>query len=166
MLAIGLLIALVAVWLAASSLVRVLRARKAETATGGRYEDFVLHALVGAARIDGKVTEPERAAILQALTEAAGAPPEPAALDHAFENAKLSKDELVAYLAERSGRFSHSQKVAFLKALLSVFVADGAFDEAEHGALIDYTAAVGFDRASAPQMLRGVAADLRRGRII
>jgi len=165
MLAIGLLIAATAIWLGASSLVRILRARKTHAATGGRFEEYVLQALVGAARIDGRVTEPERAAIAQALGDAA-APADPAALDAAYAAPQLSKDELVAYLAERSGQFTHAQKVALLKALLAVFVADGHFDEAEHGALIDYTAAVGFDRASAPQMLRNAAADLKRGRII
>lgn len=166
MLAIGLLIALVAGWLGFVSLVRILRARKAEAATGGRYGDYVLQALVNAARIDGRVTEPERAAIAQAYAEATGAPVEPDMIEAAFAGAKLSKDELVAYLAARADQFSHAQKVGLLRALLTVFVADGHFDEAEHGALIDYTAAVGFDRGSAPQMLRSVAASIKRGNII
>ena len=38
---------------------------------------------------------------------------------------------------------------------MTVFVADGKFDEIEHAALVDYTAAVGFDRQGAPEMLRG-----------
>jgi uncharacterized membrane protein YebE (DUF533 family) len=166
LLAMGVLVALVAAWLGVLSLVRILRARKAGAATGGRYDAYVLQALVSAAKIDGRVNDSERAAIAQAMTETTGVAIEPAALDAAFANAKLSKGELVAYLADRSGQFSQQQKVGLLKALMAVFVADGRFDEAEHAALIDYTAAVGFDRASAPQMLRGVAGDLRRGNII
>jgi uncharacterized membrane protein YebE (DUF533 family) len=83
----------------------------------------------------------------------------------ALTSAQLTKDELVAYLAARSGKFSREQKMALLKALLSVFSADGRFDETEHAALVDYTAAVGFDRQSAPEMLRGIARDFQRGRI-
>jgi hypothetical protein len=30
---------------------------------------------------------------------------------------------------------------------------------------MDYTAAIGFDRQSAPQMLRGLVGDLKRGNI-
>jgi hypothetical protein len=52
-----------------------------------------------------------------------------------------------------------------LKALLSVFVSDGRFDETEHGALIDYTEAIGFDRQSAPEMLHRLSRDVVRGNI-
>lgn len=166
MLAIGLLIALVAGWLGFVSLVRLLRARKAQAATGGRYGDYVLQALVNAAKIDGRITDAERGAIAQAYGEATGAPVEPDLIEGAFAHAKLSKDELVAYLAAGAGQFTYPQKVGLLRALLTVFVADGHFDEAEHGALIDYTAAVGFDRGSAPQMLQSVAASIKRGNII
>ena len=38
-------------------------------------------------------------------------------------------------------------------------------DESEHAALVDYTAAVGFDRPGAPQILRNLAADFKRGNI-
>jgi hypothetical protein len=55
--------------------------------------------------------------------------------------------------------------MALLKALLSVFTADGSFDETEHAALVDYTAAVGFDRQSAPEILRGISRDFARGTI-
>ena len=166
MLAIGVLLALGAGWLGFVSLVRILRARKAAAATGGRYGDYVLEALVNAAKVDGRITDGERTAIAQALADATGEAITPETLDSAFANAKLSKAELVAYLAANAGQFSHDQKIGLLKALLAVFVADGHFNEAEHGALIDYTAAVGFDRGSAPQMLRSAAADLRRGNII
>lgn len=166
MLAIGFLIALAVGWLGVNALTRTLRARKAEAATGGRYGDYVLEALVNAAKIDGRVNPAEREAIAQALIEATGSAIDPAVLDNAFAHAKLSKAELIAYLVARSGQFTHAEKVGLLKALMTVFVADGHFDEVEHAALIDYTAAVGFDRASAPQMLRGAASDVTRGNII
>lgn len=163
--ALALVIVLVGVWLGVLWFTRSLRARKTEAATGGRFADFALHALVSAARIDGRVEEAERTAIAAALAEA-GVSIEPAALASAFDAARLSKDELVAYLTARSGQFSREQKMALLKALLAVFVADGRFDESEHAALVDYTAAVGFDRSGAPQMLRALAGDVKRGSII
>jgi uncharacterized membrane protein YebE (DUF533 family) len=166
MLVIGALIAIAAVWLAASSLLRFMRANKAEAATGGRFSDFILEALVNAAKIDGRVSDAERAAIAEALTEATGAALDPPVLDNAMAHAKLSKDELVAYLTARASQFTRPQKVALLKALLAVFVSDGRFDEAEHAALIDYTSAIGFDRQSAPQLLRGFEGEMRRGNII
>ena len=82
-----------------------------------------------------------------------------------FAQAQLSKDELVAYLAAKANAFTREQKTALLKALLGVFAADGRFDETEHAALVDYTAAVGFDRKSAPEMLRGLTRDFARGTI-
>lgn len=166
LLAVGVAIALVFAWLGASALVRMLRARKAAAAMGGRFADYVLEALVNAAKIDGRVNDAERAAIAAALAEATGTAIDPPTLSNAFANARLSKAELVAYLGAQAGKFTQQEKMALLKALMAVFVADGRFDESEHAALIDYTAAVGFDRASAPQMLRGVAGDLRRGNII
>jgi uncharacterized membrane protein YebE (DUF533 family) len=140
-------------WLALRAFVRGLRARKTQAATGGDFIGYALEALVNAARIDGRVNDQERAAILAAMRN----------LDEAFEAAKveacfatahLSKDELVAFLADRARPFSRDQKVSLLKALMSVFVADGRFDETEHAALMDYTAAIGFDREGAPQLLR------------
>ncbi len=159
-------VGLVVAWFVWGWLVRMMRAQKAASATGGRYEDFMLEALVNAAKIDGRVNESERAAIAQALAEAAGVSIDPPVLDNAFANAKLGKAELTAYLTARSASFSREQKMGLLKALMSVFVADGRFDESEHAALIDYTAAIGFDRSSAPQMLRDVEGDLKRGNII
>ena len=61
---------------------------------------------------------------------------------------------LTVPLAARSRAFTRDQKVALLKALMAVFVSDGKFDESEHSALMDYTAAIGFDREGAPQLLR------------
>lgn len=166
LLAVGVGVALVAAWLGLSALVRLLRARRAAVATGGRFADFVLEALVNAAKIDGRVNEAERAAIAQAFADATGTEIDPPTLSNAFANARLSKAELLAYLAAGAGNFSQQEKMSLLKALMAVFVADGRFDETEHAALIDYTAAVGFDRSSAAQMLRSVAGDVRRGNII
>lgn len=160
------LLALAAVVWGVVVAVRLLRARKAETATSGRFEDYLLQALVNAAKIDGRVHEAERTAIAQSFAEATGEAIDLPALSRAFAEARLSKAELVAYLASRSRQFSQEQKVALLKALLSVFVADGQFNETEHEALIDYTAAMGFDRGSAPETLRRIGADMRRGSII
>lgn len=165
-LALLLLIAIVVGWIAVQTLVRTLRAGKAHSVTGGRFHDYVLEALVNAAKLDGRVNDQERAAIAKAMGEATGAAIDPAVVENAFAHAKLNKDELVAYLAARAARFSQDQKVALLKALLAIFVADGRFDEAEHAALVDYTAAVGFDRQSAPDMLRGLAGSVTRGNII
>lgn len=160
------IVGLAIAWLVWGWLVRVMRAQKAASATGGRYEDFVIEALVNAAKIDGRVNDAERAAIAKALAETAGVSIDPPVLANAFANAKLGKAELTAFLMARSSSFSREQKLGLLKALMAVFVADGRFDEAEHAALIDYTAAIGFDRTSAPEMLRGVEGDLRRGNII
>jgi tellurite resistance protein len=99
------------------------------------------------------------------MAEIAGGGFDAALVGVAFTRAQLSKDELVAYLAERARAFTRAQKVSLLKALLGVFVADGRFDETEHAALVDYTAAIGFDRQSAPEMLRGIARDFSRGNI-
>ena len=163
-LALLVLIAAVGGWLGLRTFVRGLRARKTEAAVGASFPQYALEALVNAAKIDGRVNDDERSAIARAMTEIAPAFA-PAQVDAAFARARLNKDELVAYLADRSRTFSRDQKVALLKALMSVFVADGKFDESEHGALVDYTAAVGFDRQSAPQMLSGLARDFKRGNI-
>ncbi len=160
-LALFILVAAVVAWFALRGFVRGLRARKAEAAVGADFEAYALEALTNAAKIDGRVNDQERLAIARAMTDLAGAGFDAARVDAAFASARLSKNELVAYLAARSRAFSSEQKVALLKALLSVFVADGAFDEDEHSALLDYTAAVGFDRQSAPGMLR----DFARGNI-
>lgn len=162
---IALFVFVVVGWIAFRVVVRSLRARKTHAAVGGSFEDYVLEALTNAARIDGRLNPAERVAIANAMREIAGASFEEARVETALARARLNKDELVAYLSSRAGSFSHEQKSALLKALLAVFVADGAFDESEHGALVDYTAAVGFDRQSAPQMLRGIASDFTRGNI-
>jgi uncharacterized membrane protein YebE (DUF533 family) len=60
--------------------------------------------------------------------------------------------------------FTQDQKVVLLKALLAVFAADGHFDENEHAALIDYTAAVGFERQSAAERLRALLKSATSGR--
>lgn len=155
----------VAVWFGLRTILRSLRAGKAAAAVGADFRAYALEALVNAAKIDGLINESERAAITQTMVDLTGAPFETSAVEAAFARAHLSKDELVAYLADRAGTFSRAQKTALLKALLSVFVADGKFDETEHAALVDYTAAVGFDRQSAPEMLRRISQDFVRGSI-
>jgi uncharacterized membrane protein YebE (DUF533 family) len=153
-------------WFALRTMVREFRARKTERAVGGDFKHYALEVLVNAAKIDGRVSDSEKAAIGSALRElAGGADVEAASIESAFVGAKLSKDELIAYLTSKSRVFSREQKTGLLRALLSVFVADGNFDEVEHHALVDYTAAVGFDRQSAPDMLRGIARDFSRGNI-
>lgn len=164
-LALFLLVVIAAAWLALRTLVRSLRARKAERTVGASFTDYVLEALVNAAKIDGRVNDEERAAIARAIGELAGPTYTPGVVDAAFGKAKLSKDELVAYLATRSKNFSRDQKVALLRALMAVFVADGRFDEREHAALVDYTEAIGFDRGGAPDMLRSLSRDFARGNI-
>jgi len=164
-LALFLLVVLVIAWLALRTFVRSLRARKAERMVGASFTDYALEALVNAARIDGRVNDDERREIARAIGELAGPTYTPQVVEAAFAKARLSKDELLAYLSTRSRTFSRDQKVALLKALLSVFVADGRFDEREHAALVDYTAAIGFDRQSAPDFLRGLARDFARGSI-
>lgn len=164
-LALLVLIAAVAGWLGLRSMVRALRARTTQAVVEGKFSKYALEALVNAACIDGRVSEEERKAVARAMAEFVEPSFEAAKVDPAFINAKLSKDELVAYLAARAGAFTREQKTALLKALLGVFAADGRFDETEHAALIDYTAAVGFDRQSAPEILRGLTRDFARGNI-
>ena len=162
----ALLILLVAAagWFGLRTLVRGMRAGKTEAAVRGSFNDFAREALINAAKIDGRVEASERAAITTALKEL-GVDLDVAAITAAFAKAGLSKDELFAYLRNKSSAFSREQKTWLLRALLSVFVADGRFDESEHAALIDYTAAVGFDRQGAPGMLRSLSQQFTRGNI-
>lgn len=165
-LAFFLVVVAIAGWFALRTMVREFRARKTERTVGRDFGEYALEVLVNAAKIDGRVSDAERAAIAPALRDLVGAASiETSKIDAAFSAARLSKDELIAFLEAKSGAFSREQKTGLLKALLSVFVADGSFDEVEHGALVDYTAAVGFDRKSAPDMLRGIARDFSRGNI-
>lgn len=159
----ALLVLLVAVagWFGLRTLVRGMRAGRAESALHGNFNDFAREALINAAKIDGRVDERERAAIGAALGEI-GVNLDIAA---AFTAARLNKAELIAYLRGKGARFSRDQKVWLLKALLSVFVADGRFDEIEHATLVDYTAAIGFDRQTAPGMLRDLSTQFVRGNI-
>ncbi len=151
-------------WFGLRAFVRRVRAGKAGAIVQGNFTDFAREALVNAAKIDGRVDVRERDAMAASLQEI-GAAFDAAALDQAFANARLGKGELVAYLRTRSSAFTRDQKVWLLKALLSVFVADGRFDESEHAALVDYTAAVGFDRQKAPDMLRDLSRQFMRGSI-
>jgi uncharacterized membrane protein YebE (DUF533 family) len=154
-----------AVWLVWRVFAHRARAAKAEAALHDDFAAFVLQALASAALIDGQVGAGEREAIAAAIGEIAGERPSVEGVEAALA-AQLSKDDLLAYLDDHAARLSHEQKVGFLRALLSVFVADGKFDESEHQALIEFTAAVGFDRQSAPGRLRGLLSDMARGRVI
>lgn len=158
-------ISITVVFIAFRTVSRALRAGKTASIVGANFADYAREALVNATKLDGGVSDEERAAVSQAVRELAGEPHDEAKLTQAFAAARLNKDELVAYLASRSQNFTNAQKTALLRALLAVFVSDGRFDEAEHAALLDYTAAVGFDRQSAPDMLRGLARDFNRGNI-
>lgn len=164
-LALFVIIVAVALWLALRAFIRGLRAHKTQSATGGDFTGYALQALVNAAKIDGRVNDAEKHAIVAAMREMAGEAFEAVKVEECFATARLNKDELVDFLSARSSTFTRDQKVALLKALMSVFVADGKFDEVEHAALMDYTAAIGFDRQSAPQMLRGLVGDFKRGSI-
>ena len=159
------LIAAAALWIALRAFLRSFRASKTQAAVKGDFIAYTLNALVNAAKIDGRVNEEEKSAIVAAMREIGGAAFQPARVEEAFAHASLNKNNLVAYLAAHSRDFSRDQKVALLKALLSVFVSDGRFDESEHAALVDYTEAVGFDRKSAPDTLRGIAQGFMRGSI-
>jgi uncharacterized membrane protein YebE (DUF533 family) len=164
-LALLVLIAVALAWIGLRLLVRRLRAGKTELVVHGEFHQYALAALVNAAKLDGRLAEVERAAILAAMREIAGAGYEAGDVTASFAADPLSKDDLVAYLAIHASKFSHAQKTALLKALLTVFVADGRFDEAEHHALVDYTAAIGFDRKSAPERLRTLVRDMVKDKI-
>lgn len=150
-------IAAVALWIAFRAFIRGLQAKKTESATGGDFAGYALQALVNAAKLDGRINEEEKRAITIAMREIAGEAFEAVKVEEAFARPGLNKDELISFLAARSRAFTRDQKVALLKALMAVFVSDGRFDESEHAALIDYTAAIGFDRQGVPEMLRGFA---------
>jgi uncharacterized membrane protein YebE (DUF533 family) len=164
-LALFLLVVAVGLWLALRTFVRSLRARKTERTVGASFTDYALEALVNAAKLDGRVNDEERQAVARAIGDLAGPTYTAQVVEAAFAKARLSKDDLVAYLGARAKHFSRDQKVALLKALMGVFVADGRFDEREHAALVDYTEAIGFDRQNAPDLLRGLTRDFARGNI-
>lgn len=162
-LALLVLIVVIGAWFGLRALVASLRARKTEAVVHGSFAEYALEVLVNAARIDNRISAGEASAIGAAMSEIAGGDFASDKVERALASATLSKDELVAYLKTATHAFSQTQKLALLKALLAVFVADGVFDEAEHGALIDYTAAVGFDRQSAAEQLRALGRDFSRG---
>lgn len=164
-LALLLLIAAVVGWLGIRAMIRQLRAGKTQAAVHGDFTAYALEALANAARIDGRIKDTERAAILACMSEITGAAFDAARVEAALREARLNKAELVAYLQAHANAFTREQKMHLLKALLAVLTADQDFDEAEHDALVDYTSAVGFDRQTAPQMLRRLAGDFSRGNI-
>ena len=110
-----------------------------------------------AAEIVAGALQDQKRAIVIAMREIAGEAFEAVKVEECFARQGLNKAELVSFLAARSRAFTRDQKVALLKALMAVFVSDGKFDESEHSALMDYTAAIGFDREGAPQLLRSFA---------
>lgn len=148
------IVAAVGLWFALRTFVRGLQASKAQSATGGDFVGYALEALVNAAKLDGRINDKEKRAIAAAMREIAGEAFETAKVEESFARPGLNKAELVSFLASRSGAFTRDQKVMLLKALMAVFVSDGKFEESEHSALMDYTAAIGFDREGAPQLLR------------
>ena len=165
--ALALFVLLVAVlaWIGLRMLIRSLRSRKTEAAVGTSFSAFALQALVNAARIDGRVAEEEKRAILVAMRQIDGEAYEASNVESAFAGAGLSKAELVAYLSAHANKFTRDQKAALLKGLVSVFVSDGRFDEGEHAALVDYTTAIGFDRQGAVNTLRTLSGQMLRGNI-
>jgi|CXWL01.1.fsa_nt_gi uncharacterized tellurite resistance protein B-like protein len=164
-LALIILISIAAAWIGLRTLLRGKRAHDTERVIGVSFPDFALEALANAARIDGEVNPAERTAIVAAMSEINAAPFAAARVDQALAQARLSQDQLIDYLRAKSGIFSRAQKTLLLKSLLQLIVADDRFDEAEHAALVDYTEAVGFDRKSAPELLRGLTRDFTRGNI-
>lgn len=164
-LALLLLIAMVAGWIGLRSLVRRLRARKADKTLRGDFVEYALQALVNAAKLDGRVNDMEKRAIVTALRDLDGEAFESARVEAAFASARLTKNELVDYLSAKAQVFTRDEKASFLKALLSVFVSDGRFDATEHAALVDYTEAIGFDRQSAIETLRRLSGDFVRGNV-
>jgi len=164
-LALFVLLAAAVAWIGLRMMVRSLRSRKAQATVGTSFSAFALEALVNAARIDGRVAEEEKRAIVTAMRSIDGEAFEAVRVEALFAKPSLSKNELVAYLAAHAAAFSRDQKASLLKGLLSVFVSDGRFDEVEHAALVDYTEAIGFDRQSAPQMLRNLSQQFVRGNI-
>jgi uncharacterized membrane protein YebE (DUF533 family) len=152
--ALFIIVAAIGLWFALRTFIRGLQANKTQTATGGDFVGYALEALVNAAKLDGRVTDEEKRAIALAMREIAGEAFESVKVEECFACTGLNKAELVSFLAARSRAFTRDQKVSLLKALMAVFVSDGKFDEAEHSALMDYTAAIGFDREGAPQLLR------------
>lgn len=160
------LIGAIAAWFVVRAALRSLRAQKTQAATGGDFTSFSLEALVNAARIDGRVKEEERRAVAQAMRQLAGPDFDPARVDVAFASARLSKEDLVDFLAAHCRAFSSDQKAELLKGLLAVFTADADFDAAEHTALVEYTAAIGFDRHTAPETLRRLAHDMAHEHVI
>lgn len=165
--ALALFVLLIAVlaWIGLRMMIRSLRSRKTEAAVGMSFSAFALQALVNAARIDGRVAQEEKNAILTAMRQIDGEAFEASSVESAFAGAGLGKAELVAYLSAHANKFTRDQKAALLKGLVSVFVSDGRFDEGEHAALVDYTTAIGFDRQGAVNTLRSLSSQMLRGNI-
>jgi len=126
-----------------------------------KFADFLLEALVNAARIDGAAAEAEREAIVAAMGEAKGAPFARTEVDAAIERASLTREDLTAYLAKHGARFTRDEKMAILRGLLSVIAADGVFAEQEKAALMGYIEAIGFGGGQASSILDAIMQPFR-----
>lgn len=164
-LALLILIVVAGGWIGLRWLFRQRHSAEAEAVVHGDFAEFALQVLANAARIDGQVNEPERQAIAASMIDIAGESFDATRVERALSEARLNKDQLVDYLRVRASAFTRDQKTRLLTHLLTLIVVDDRFDEVEHVALMDYTEAVGFDRKSAPETLRGLMSDFAKGRI-
>ncbi|MGE0046378.1 MAG: TerB family tellurite resistance protein [Hyphomonadaceae bacterium] len=113
------------------------------------FADFLLQALVNAARVDGEAADGEIDAIVTAMSAARGAPVSAEEVRAAIAGATLTREDLVAYLTKHGRRFTKEERTKLLRDLLSVIAADGRFETAERDALMAYIEAVGFAGAQA-----------------
>lgn len=150
----ALILAGLAIWFATTALLRRRRALEAAVIVGQSYDDYVLEVLVNVAKIDGAVADAERQAIFAFMAQLKGLEPDRAGIEHALSVARLSKEQLLAYLATKASEFSADQKLQLLKGVLNVIAADGRFEGPEQETLMDYIEAMGFDRKQAPSVLQ------------
>lgn len=145
----ALALAALAYWFGATTMQQKRRADETAQVVGGDYGQYLLEVLANAANIDARVEEAERAAIVRVMSEA-GAPVARDKVDDALAKARLSKEQLLAYLRERSGAFTEEQKLTLLRGVLAVANADGQFVQREQEIYQRYIEAVGVRRQSAP----------------
>ena len=148
-----LIVALGAIWFAMRRLRRQRHALDTEAVVGQNYSEYLLQVLVNAAKLDGAVNVAEREAIVSYLSQVLGAPVEQVTVNTALSNARLSKEQLIAYLTTRAGTLTAEQKLQLIKGVLTVIAADGVLEDSERETLIDYIEAMGFDRKQAPSVL-------------
>ena len=159
-----LVLAGIVIFLGLGSMQRKQRVQAVETVVHGNFADYTLEVLANAAKIDGRVDDAERQAITDVMTQIKGAPFARTEADAALLRARLNKDQLIAYLSARARTFTLDQKTALLKGVLSVAMADGHFHEREHAIYLDYIAAVGFERKTAPEILQRWVHDMAAGK--